>query len=73
MKNTYCSSGREREVIFVKGNLIYAPHGNVFLVTDENTIICVHSDELNNIGMSLNINKLCDVYEVCHGSVTMEN
>jgi len=73
MKKTYCCSKREEKAMFVEGNLICAPHGNVFLVTDELTVVCVYSGELNNIGMSLNVDELADDYKVYHGSVTMEN
>ena len=69
--NTWIS--RKEEVVFVEGNLICATNGSIYLVSDEDTIICVHSGDPSNVGMSLNVNELEDDYEVYHGLVTMEN
>ena len=73
MKKTYCCSKREEEVVLIEGSLICGINGSIYLVTDEDTIICVHSGYLSNVGMSLNVSELKDVYKVYHGSITMEN
>jgi len=68
--NTWIS--RKEEVVFVKGNLICCD-SNIYLVTDEAIVVCVHSSCNRDIGISHNVNELKDVYKVYHGSVTMEN
>jgi len=71
MKKIYCCSKKE-ETVFVKGNLICCGN-DIYLVTDEATMVCVYSSCLRSVGIILNVNGLKDVYKVYHGSVTMEN
>ena len=74
MKKTYCSSCRKKESVFIEGGLVIGNGGDeIYLVTDEKTIVCVCSDDISSIGMQIKISTLCDTYSVYHGSVTMEN
>ena len=76
MKRTYCGSvGKKKENVFVKGNLINVVNkDSIYLVTDEETIVCVHSSDLRCIGIQHDIPDLNNNdFETYHGSVTMEN
>jgi len=73
MKKTYCCSKREEETFIVLGNLVCDNVDNIFIVTSELTMVCVHSKYPYNIGVILNVKKLRNLYKVYHGSVTMEN
>ena len=74
MKKTTCSMDPEfTNMVFECGNIIVSDYKEIYLVTDMNTIVCIHSKHMERIGTRFNINNLTHEYLIFHGTITMEN
>jgi len=74
MKKTWIGDCKEVEKVFECGDLVIDNQDEVYIVTDEKTLVCVYSNGFAQVGAQFDIINMENYSnKIFHGTVTMKN